>query len=281
MTRIESAILDNLLEAEMLNANGNESILTGSLPFGQLSIPQHIYLIGDSLYYRDDVDYSREKVDDAGVLNAFIRIKTPDDILQFAHRYGPLGLCKHGLPPMHRGSRYRDEFIDGELVGVTDTGEWNPAVGASERGWCPSCSPEPINKWLEYSRLALSYLNGVAVLKNDKKPYLRGIRQLFLQDGVNEWLGDADVRLELNWSGGEPILTLTGGGVFGALGVQLLTAVTSYTRFVCSGCGIPYLRQGRKPKPGQRNFCDKCVSNGVPNRLRQRDWQNRQKGGTK
>jgi hypothetical protein len=273
MKKIEKVILDSLMDAEMLDAAGNDSILTGSLPFGQLSIPQHMYVIGDSLYYRDDVDYSRERVSDAGILNAFVRIKTADDVLRFARRYGTLGLCKHGLPPMHRGSWYRDVIKDRELVEVIRTDEWEPRLGGSERGWCSPVSPEPVKKWLKYSELALSYLNLAASLKIDTGKRMKGLRQLFLQDGINEWLGDAGIRLELNWGRQEPTLILTGGGVFGALGVQLLTAVTANTLAVCSGCGNPYLRQVKKPKPGQRNFCDTCISNDVPNRLRQRDWQ--------
>ncbi|MBC8273672.1 MAG: hypothetical protein H8E40_01695 [Chloroflexi bacterium] len=266
---------DGLVDAEMLDTDYPYKLITGSLPFGQLSVPRHIDIVGDNLYWYDDPfdDYKRDKANDTGALNAFVRIKTPDNILRFARRLGPLGLCKHGLPPMHRGTWYRDEYENGELVGVTHTGEWNPADGASERGWCPPCGPEPIKRWLEYSSLALSYLNLAASLKIDTGKRMRGLRQLFLQDRVNEWLGDAGIRLELNWSGNEPVLTLVGGGVFGALGVQLLSAVTRNTLAVCSGCGEPYLRKARKPKPGQRNFCPDCQSNGVPNRLGQRDWQ--------
>ena len=266
---LELAILD--MEAAGMT-DKSEHILTGSLPFGQFSIPQHIYLIGEYLYFWDDLGYSRDTASDAGALDALVRIKTPDDVLRFAHRYGPLGLCKHGLPPMHRGSRYQDEFVDGEWVGVTDTGEWNPASGGDERGWCPPCNPESIKRWLAYSNLALSYLNLAAGLKTDKALPARGLRQGFLKDGVNEWLGDAGVRLELNWSGGEPELTLTGGGVFGALGVQLLTAVTHHSLAVCSGCRKPYLRKARKPKQGERNFCPDCGSK-VASRLRQLDWR--------
>ena len=101
---------------------------------------------------------------------------------------------------------------------------------------------------------------------------MRGIRQLFLQDGVNEWLGDAGIRLALNWSGLEPILTLTGGGLLGALGVQLLSAVTANNLAVCSGCRMPYLRKGRKPQAGRHNFCLEC-KNEVANRLHVRKWR--------
>ncbi len=258
--------------AGMTDANGHTSILTGSLPFGQLFVPRHIDLAGANLYWWLDPfdDYKQNPASDVGALNDFVRIKTPDDILRFARRYGPLGLCKHGLPPMHRGSRYRDEFINGNLVGVTDTGEWNPA--GRERGWCPPSGNEPIEKWLHYSKLALSYINGAAVLKIDTGKSMKGIRQIFLQDGVNEWLDDAGIRLELNWSGSEPVLTLIGGGVFGALGVQLLSAVTANNLSICSGCRIPYLRKGRKPQSGRRNFCPEC-GDDVANKLRVREWR--------
>lgn len=275
-----SEALDNLSEAGMLGVNGEMSILTGALPFDQLSIPQHIYIIGDFLYYRSDDDYSVAR-DDVGALDAFVRLKRPEDVLRFARRYGPLGLCKHGLPPMHRGSWYRDVIKDGELVEVIHTGEWEPRLGGSERGWCPPVSPEPIKKWLVLSELALSHVNLAASLKTGTIRELKGFAKLFLMDRVNEWLGDAGVRLELNWDKHEPVLTLTGGGAFGALGVQLLTAVTANTLAVCSGCGKPYLRMTRRPKAGQRNFCGTCVSNGIPNRLRQRDLQKRRKGGKK
>lgn len=197
----------------------------------------------------------RDSANDTWALNSFVRIKTPDDILQFARRYGPLGLCRHGRPPMHR-------------------------VRNGERKWCAPCGNEPVKRWLDYAALASSYLNLAAILKVDTGKRMRGLRQLFLQDGVNEWLGDAGIRLELNWSDNEPSLTLTGGAVFGALGVQLLSAVTANNLAVCSGCGIPYLRKGRKPQAGRRNFCPDC-GDKVANKLRVRRSRTlKQKGGT-
>lgn len=262
--------------AEMTNENG--IILTGSLPFTKLSIPGHIGLAGDYLSFWDDIDYSRDEVSDTGALATFIRIKSPNDIRRFALRYGPLGLCKHGYPPMHRGSWYRDVIKNGELSEVIQTGEWNPAGGGSDRGWCPPCGPEPIEKWFDYVSLAKSYLGLAAVLRVDTGKRKRGLRQLFLMDGINEWLGDAGIRLQLNWSSNEPILTLTGGRVFGALGVQLLSAVTANKLAVCSGCGTPYLRK-RKPQTGRHNFCSEC-GDKVANKLRVRKWRaTKQEGG--
>src|SRR5579885_2523363 len=36
-----------------------------------------------------------------GALDAFLALRTPADIEQFVLRYGPLGLCRHGLPSSH------------------------------------------------------------------------------------------------------------------------------------------------------------------------------------
>ena len=258
-------------KAEMTDENGSESILTGTLPFGQLSVPRHIDLAGNNLYWYDDPldDYKRDSANDTGALNTFVRIKKPDDILQFARRYGPLGLCRHGRPPMHR-------------------------AGNGERKWCAPCGSEPIKRWFGYRDGALACLDFAAQMKvdpqkitvpakylkriasnppehiaDDKEVSVRGLGKWIVTDMINEWLGDAGIRLELNWSGGEPSLTLAGGGVFGALGVQLLSAVTANNLAVCSGCGEPYLRKGRKPQAGRRNFCRAC-GDKVANKLRVR-----------
>lgn len=134
----------------MLDPNGADNLLAGTLPVEQLSIPRHINLAGNALYWYDDPmdDYKRDKANDTGALNAFIKVKTTDDVLRFARRYGPLGLCKHGLPHMHRGSWYRDVTTDGQLSGVTYTGEWNTAGGASERAWCKPLGKELLDRWV-------------------------------------------------------------------------------------------------------------------------------------
>ena len=52
---------------------------------------------------------------------------------------------------------------------------------------------------------------------------------------------------------------------FGALLLQLFHAVSgTHTLAVCSGCGQPYPRSGRKPQAGRRNYCAACRDAGVP-----------------
>jgi len=205
---------------------------------------------------------------------------------------------------MHRGTWYRDVITDGELSGVIFTGEWNPAGGASERGWCAPCGPEPIKKWFFYVNRAMQCLDFAAQIivdsrkikvparylkriasnypehvVDDREVPVKGLGKLIVTDMINEWLGDAGIRLELNWDNNEPILALTGGGVFGALGIQLLSAVTTNNLAVCSGCKMPYFRKGRRPQAGRRNFCHGCGEK-VANKLRVREYRKENpKGG--
>ena len=47
------------------------------------------------------------------------------------------------------------------------------------------------------------------------------------------------------------------------LGLSLAGAESLYT---CSGCGFPYVRELKRPKPGTANYCPKCSQKGVAQR---------------
>lgn len=113
-------------------------------------------------------------------------------------------------------------------------------------------------------------------IPDDKEVPVKGLGKLLVTDIINESLGDAGINLQLNWGSKEPTLILAGAGLFGALGVQLLSTVTNRNIAICSGCNLLYLRQGRKPQAGRRNFCMTCRDE-VANRLRQRDRRSKMK----
>jgi len=181
---------------------------------------------------------------DQGALDAFVRIKNSDDILRFARLYGPLGLCEHGKPPWHRSE-------DGQ------------------RHWCP---PHEVNA-------ARTMLSAAAEWKiNPDKELGAGLHRSSLKTFVGVWLADAGIRLDLvKLDQGNPAFTFSGSGVFGAIGLQLLQAITANNLAVCSGCGKPYLREGRKPQAGRRNYCHECSK--VAGRFRMRALRSRQAGG--
>lgn len=52
--------------------------------------------------------------------------------------------------------------------------------------------------------------------------------------------------------------------LLGAIAFQLaLTMSAAESFFTCSGCGVPYLRRKKRPKPGESNFCESCDKSGV------------------
>jgi hypothetical protein len=86
--------------------------------------------------------------------------------------------------------------------------------------------------------------------------------KFFLNMLVNRWLLMGGVRLELY--GGVKLakweLEVAYNGLVGALAYRLLLMVVGEDRlYVCSGCGGPYIRDSRAPRPGQENFCRDCV----------------------
>ena len=57
------------------------------------------------------------------------------------------------------------------------------------------------------------------------------------------------------------------GFLFAALGLQLaLSLAGAESLYTCSGCGFPYVRELKRPKPGTANYCPKCSARGVAKR---------------
>ncbi len=248
--------------------------------------------------------YEHTDVDASGALDRFARLRTPENVLRFARRYGVLELCEHGLPATHN-----PRFLSVPLIGLVQAQSlWVPVeVGAKqepgflmeERGnrpWCEALGSEGIETWLFWSRQAASILNvadalarhvptqladweAVVTEEFERRPLLLEalmarpwIARLYLEGAVNRWLHLANVRLSVSWPipDDRPSLELE-ATVFGILGVQLLTAVTGAQALnVCDGCSRTYIRQGRRPQTGRANFCPDCRLSKVPERLRQR-----------
>jgi len=57
------------------------------------------------------------------------------------------------------------------------------------------------------------------------------------------------------------------GFLFAALALQLALSVAgAESLYTCSGCGAPYVREIKRPKPGTANYCPKCSEEGVAQR---------------
>lgn len=227
-----------------------EHLGRGPLPSGELEVPTHIFLVRDTLAW----DYhggTVKQVDTRGILQAFIRITSPDQMLRFAQRYGPLRLCRHGRAP------HPDE----------ETG-----------AWCGACGQERFEDWRSYIGWATAIIRlAIGLATHDFSPF-RGVAKLLLIDAIDQWIEQSNLRPRLDWTEHGPEITLTGGGVLGALGVELLHAVTrSPALAICDGCGAIYLPE-RKPRADRRRWCRDCRST-VANRERQARWRRRHRQG--
>jgi len=213
-----------------------------------------------------------------GMLDAFVRVREGNDVLRFAKRYGILELCEHSLP-MANGSPSRC------------------AAGYScrPRGW-PGLCWDPIDGWLRFVRQAKGMLGIAAALNQGKTPdgihwtnadhrdlseetttfgkYLSSedlnFQQHLLARSIGEWLRMGEVEPLFTWPESGPAIGFI-GTTFGTLAAQLMFVVSkSQALAVCSGCGQPYLRRGKKPQRGRRNFCPSCGEK-TASRLRKRD----------
>jgi hypothetical protein len=193
----------------------------------------------------------------------------PDAIVEFARRYGVFGACqiprdapKQDNEILFRSERWRVS------TGLRDGPEW-----------------EPVELWRQFSRTARAMLL-IAAQLNDIPPKpgdpvewrILGVdfdpnrdqvedAQFLLWCEVNNWLEAGRVGLRMwprNWS---KLRTLweteihLGGGyrLFGALALQMMLVIAGKTAlYTCSGCRLPYIPAGRRPKRGHNSYCDDC-----------------------
>ncbi len=246
---------------------------------------------------RDPQRRARIVLPGPGMLDSFVRLSDAPDqqILHYASQWGVLGICEHGLPYSH-----------------------NPPTGELWKGHRP-CYPmevpksrssdglglyESVSDWRCFSRAARGLLNIAARLHFQKVgeredwravfsvrpeftplvPYWKqgvGTDGFFLTCEISEWLRWGDVRSRPYWERGASSLRTGGGGLFGALALQILYAVNKVEGFVmCSGCGGEFIPR-RRPNPNRRAYCDACRSKGVPERDASHAYRTRRSDLTK
>lgn len=91
---------------------------------------------------------------------------------------------------------------------------------------------------------------------------------------VNVMLARTVTRLVLH-PDGTRALQIEPSGLLGEIGLQLARAVVNTTAFaVCSGCGEMFA-PSRKPRAGERAWCEQCRAARQPQRAAQRDYARR------
>ena len=221
-----------------------------------------------------------------GMLDSFVKLRDGTDALRFAETHGVLGLCEHGLPSEHNPPPLE-----------VDLKSLSPSTWCRPQGWHEDSPWEPIDRWLYFSRQARAILQIAAALHREEppseedwltvyagRPELKGAtrklaesgsrdeHQSHIEDAINKWLALGNVRPRFHWGRERAPSLRLGASTFGVLAIQLMSAVIrARDIYTCSGCGSPYFREGRKPKPGQRNFCGADDCKRVAARIRQQE----------
>jgi len=273
---------------------GSGLIGVTSVTVGEPLLPPYLRLERDELVWSLKSPAGKRvrlrQGDTRGMLDAFVRIRDGDEALRFAQRYGVLGICEHGLPASHNPPPF--------FPGLGHKQTW-----CYPRGLTGGLAREPVERWLRFARQANS-LSRIAAAAHRNEAINPDDWRIVFEDFEDMtaapenldaaranltmlldqwWLPLGNVRPSFSWlDGPEPAFRLRSGGyAFGVLAVQLMMAVgNAHALALCSGCGNVYMRQGRKPQAGRRNYCPECLDRGVPARDRQRDSRARRGGWT-
>jgi hypothetical protein len=255
-----------------------------------LVVPTHIWLEENRLawFYTNHADgearADKRVITSAGAMDAFLRLSdaTPEEILRYAKRWGPIGFCRHGLPATHK-SRWGPDRTDSRTCHVS---------GSRRHSW------ESLEFWQLTSRRARALLNIGAKLSadqpgaeedwkildcafvNPRNSYEWKIpnQRSTLEWQLTRWMQMGllvpvvkfrDKRLSFSLD----VLTIL--GLFGFLAYQLALAISSTDGLsVCSACGQAHV-PARKPTANHRTYCSDCRKSGRPLRDASRDYRQR------
>jgi hypothetical protein len=259
-------------------------------PYGDYTNDNRDFLVHD----RRDWNYVEVSND---LLDRFIKLAdaSSDQVLAFAKKWGPLGLCWHNLPTLHP-----------QFSNTQAEDGWTVCPPRSIEGREFQCG-ESVAMWHRYARKFRAMLNLAATLRQGAKPdaadldcvwpqkdlelhynqgrwyRLLGSKEAVkpgativavpiwfeLSEEMNRLLSIVNAKpyLESDPDGNRSVV-LSGIGLLpGALAIQLLTALAGEQPFAfCSWCTERYEPE-RRPRAGEHHYCDDCRSDGVPQRL--------------
>jgi|SRR5665213_2036320 len=260
--------------------------MSAELFYPGVRVPETVRIEGDSVKWelpRNSIpsysDHRRSIVrpTDRSILD-FSRLKDGNSICSYAAKRGILWAIQ--IRPEHQ--RETDlELTDGT---VWRLGDPRSRVFA-EVGETHLSGAEPIALWLSLARRLRAILRINAALKGRTRRPLPEVgtsedweslgagpipddpreAQFFLQREVNWWLLIGGVRLGLGiaefsrestaWK-----LDIAYEGLAGGIAYRLLLMVIGESKlYACDGCGCPYIREAKAPRPGQENFCPDCT----------------------
>jgi hypothetical protein len=203
-----------------------------------------------------------------GLLNDFLMLEKGSNrqIVSFAKKWGPLHLCEHHQPFTHNapGRPGYDHRTACRPMGF----------GQEEWAW------ERLEDWRRYSKEAATILKLIELAHRSPKGQPQTTQCMYeALFRVNNWLLEGDAVLAVELTLGTPDQLRIGvgenAGVFGLIGLQLMSTLTrSTTPTSCSACGAVFLPERTAPT-GIRRYCAACRRSGAHARDASRDWWKR------
>ena len=263
----------------------------------QIAVPPLIRLDGGALTWSPGLfRYVDPKPQ---ILHSFVELwcQPPKHTLRFASKWGPLFIGDDGQLGARWASIYKPRTEQLEVWryfsrrasavlsiaakvkedSLGDFEEWRSFQNLNK--WAPHFLEKFMDEVSPYVAIApaAGYWLGA---KDPSKRNLESER-IFLWCEAELWLRLGKVRFGLEPKGDSFALPWElkisyGSGVLGAIALQLALTLCDVNKlFTCSGCGLPYRRDTRRPRSDQANFCKKCRATGTP--LKKADERRRQK----
>lgn len=191
---------------------------------------------------------------------------TIERIKEFALRYGPL--WEGGYYPQGRKPAY---YKRGNWYGYENVPQWYEKAKELDAAFEVAMCLLENKKASEEKWLHLKY--------EDASEYEIEMQRQLLCGIINTKLKQY-VTLQTMWEkNGFKVHIDTGLGFLGTLWLNIAQILTKKLMLcICDGCGRPYIRTGRKPQKGRRNFCGDC---GHGDKASKRLWRQENKGGDK
>ena len=270
----------------LTDAGGNLGKL---VPSGHVLVPGKIWLEDDAIKW-EIVGSSRFQKISLSTLNEFVKLwdLDPAAILKFARKWGVLTMQRVGgkITPLYRPcGESKTEGADPiaawryfsrrayAVLNITaalrqgklgDLADWHVIAADPTK--------ESIKAAIEEHKYGLGFYTLTPTRPNVN---LVDQRARSIESEVEMWLaswrrermhGISDFRVI--WDGERWELEVDYHGfLFAALALQLtLSIVGADSLYTCSGCGVPYVREVKRPKPGTANYCPKCSAKGIAQR---------------
>jgi transposase-like protein len=243
------------------------------LSSGQIYVPSGVKLEGNRLVWHFNQGGSWVKPTPA-MFHTFVQLwQHPDKIDGFAKKWGILEMDEHGRltnaavevnnegygEPIETWCYFSRRAFSALSISA-NLAQGRP--GAADDWAALSPLSERLNKNLQiripgYFSLNLLAENGLDCFAHSSIENQR----MILSAELTLWLkfsGLGFAIISVPRSKGEFMVDFS-GRLLAAIALQLaLTASQTNTLFTCSGCSKPYIREGKKPRSGQFNFCPEC-----------------------